>query len=73
VSPRLTILLIAVMCACSLSFGLGPVRVFAARCSHARDGADTSRLLYAALQSQVAIIYLGTMLVVMALQLQPLL
>jgi hypothetical protein len=49
VSPRLTILLFAVMFACLLSFGLGPVRVFAARCSRARDGADASRLLYAAL------------------------
>jgi hypothetical protein len=53
VSPRLTILLFAALFACSLSAVLGPVRVFAVRCSHARDGADTSRLLYAALHFRV--------------------
>jgi hypothetical protein len=34
VSPCLTILLFAVLFACSLSAVLGPVRVFAVRCSH---------------------------------------
>jgi hypothetical protein len=49
VSPCLTILLFAVLFACSLLTVLGPVCVFAVRCYHARDGAYTSRLLYATL------------------------
>jgi hypothetical protein len=61
--PCLTILLIPVLFACPLSAVLGPVRVFAVRCSHVVlmrasslrvvltlfPCADTSRLLYPAL------------------------